>query len=123
MALTAKKSYALGMGPFPSGIYRTEFPYLYRAPKGYTEEEDVYKRQDEGHMMEIRENIKKSVETEFRSYGVRNLMVLSQANAVLILLPAELFSRDLLVTILTNIMKRGSEKYHIAIKAGVGRCV
>lgn len=75
---------------------------------------------DEGHMMEIRENIKKSVETEFRSYGVRNLMVLSQANAVLILLPAELFSRDLLVTILTNIMKRGSEKYHIAIKAGVG---
>lgn len=32
---------------------------------------------DEGHMMEIRENIKKSVETEFRSYGVRNLMVLS----------------------------------------------
>ena len=47
-------------------------------------------------------------------------MVLSQANAVLILLPAELFSRDLLVTILTNIMKRGSEKYHIAIKAGVG---
>ena len=63
---------------------------------------------DEGHMMEIRENIKKSVETEFRSYGVR------------ILLPAELFSRDLLVTILTNIMKRGSEKYHIAIKAGVG---
>lgn len=75
---------------------------------------------DEGHMMEIRENIKKSVETEFRSYGVRNLMVLSQANAVLILLPAELFSRNLLVTILTNIMKRGSEKYHIAIKAGVG---
>lgn len=41
MALTAKKSYALGMGPFPSGIYRAEFPYLYRAPKGYTEEEAI----------------------------------------------------------------------------------
>lgn len=41
MALTAKKSYALGMGPFPSDIYRSEFPYLYRAPKGYTEEEAI----------------------------------------------------------------------------------
>jgi 4-aminobutyrate aminotransferase/(S)-3-amino-2-methylpropionate transaminase len=41
MALTAKKAYARGMGPFPTGIYRAEFPYLYRAPKGYTEEEVI----------------------------------------------------------------------------------
>ena len=41
MALTAKKSYALGMGPFPAGIFRAPYPYLYRAPKGYTEEEAV----------------------------------------------------------------------------------
>ena len=41
MALTAKKSYALGMGPFPSGIYRAEYPDLYRAPKGYSEEEAI----------------------------------------------------------------------------------
>lgn len=41
MALTAKKAYAIGMGPFPSGIYRAEFPYLYRAPKGYSEEEAI----------------------------------------------------------------------------------
>lgn len=41
MALTAKKAYALGMGPFPSGIYRAEFPYLYRAPKGYSKDEAV----------------------------------------------------------------------------------
>ena len=41
MALTAKKAYALDMGPFPSGIYRAEFPYLYRAPKGYNREEAI----------------------------------------------------------------------------------
>ncbi|MCD7825287.1 MAG: aspartate aminotransferase family protein [Clostridiaceae bacterium] len=41
MALTAKKSYALGMGPFPADIYRAEFPYLYRAPKGYTGKEAI----------------------------------------------------------------------------------
>ena len=28
-------------GPFPSGIYRAEYPYLYRAPKGYSEEEAI----------------------------------------------------------------------------------
>ena len=33
MALTAKKVYAVGMGPFPAGIYR--------APKGYTEAEAI----------------------------------------------------------------------------------
>lgn len=41
MALTAKKAYSLGMGPFPSGIYRAEYPYLYRAPKGYSEKEAI----------------------------------------------------------------------------------
>jgi 4-aminobutyrate aminotransferase/(S)-3-amino-2-methylpropionate transaminase len=29
------------MGPLPDGIYRAEFPYLYRAPKGFTEAEAV----------------------------------------------------------------------------------
>ena len=41
MALTAKKVYAVGMGPFPPGIYRAPYPYLYRAPKGYTEAEAI----------------------------------------------------------------------------------
>ena len=41
MALTAKKAYSINMGPFPAGIYRTGYPYLYRAPKGYTQEEAV----------------------------------------------------------------------------------
>ncbi|MDR1042865.1 MAG: aminotransferase class III-fold pyridoxal phosphate-dependent enzyme, partial [Clostridiales Family XIII bacterium] len=31
MTMTSKKAYATGMGPFPDGIYRAEFPYLYRA--------------------------------------------------------------------------------------------
>jgi 4-aminobutyrate aminotransferase/(S)-3-amino-2-methylpropionate transaminase len=34
MTMTAKKAYATGMGPFPDGVYRAEFPYLYRAPGG-----------------------------------------------------------------------------------------
>lgn len=40
-AMTAKKVYSSGFGPFPDGIYRAEFPYLYRGPKGYSEEEAV----------------------------------------------------------------------------------
>jgi 4-aminobutyrate aminotransferase/(S)-3-amino-2-methylpropionate transaminase len=30
--MTAKKAYYNGMGPMPDGVYRAEFPYLYRAP-------------------------------------------------------------------------------------------
>src|SRR5699024_10795977 len=41
MAMTSKKAYAYGMGPMPDGVYRAEFPYLYRAPKGFTEEEAI----------------------------------------------------------------------------------
>lgn len=36
MAMTSKKAYAKGLGPFPEGIYRAEYPYLYRKPKGMT---------------------------------------------------------------------------------------
>ncbi|MBR0149016.1 MAG: aspartate aminotransferase family protein [Lachnospiraceae bacterium] len=41
MALTAKKAYSLGMGPFPAGIYRAEFPNMYHAPKGYSYDEAI----------------------------------------------------------------------------------
>ncbi|MFA5634684.1 MAG: aspartate aminotransferase family protein [Anaerovoracaceae bacterium] len=41
MTMTAKKAYAVGMGPFPDGIYRAEFPYLYRAPGEMTEDEAI----------------------------------------------------------------------------------
>jgi len=41
MTMTAKKAFASGMGPFPDGFYRTEFPYLYRKPKGYTDAEAI----------------------------------------------------------------------------------
>lgn len=42
MTMTAKKAYAVGMGPFPDGVYRAEYPYLYRKPAGMTEEEAIY---------------------------------------------------------------------------------
>ena len=41
MAMTAKKAYAIGMGPFPDGVYRAEFPNLYRKPEGLSEGEAI----------------------------------------------------------------------------------
>jgi 4-aminobutyrate aminotransferase/(S)-3-amino-2-methylpropionate transaminase len=40
-AMTSKKAYYHGLGPLPDGVYRAEFPYLYRAPRGFTEDEAV----------------------------------------------------------------------------------
>ncbi|MDD3173347.1 MAG: aspartate aminotransferase family protein [Herbinix sp.] len=47
--MTSKKAYANGIGPFPDGIYRADFPYLYRGPKGYTEQEMIAYYIDELH--------------------------------------------------------------------------
>ena len=41
MAMTSKKAYAKGLGPFPEGVYRAEYPYLYRKPVGMSEEEAI----------------------------------------------------------------------------------
>ncbi|MDR0852430.1 MAG: aspartate aminotransferase family protein [Clostridiales Family XIII bacterium] len=41
MTMTSKKAYAIGMGPFPDGVYRAEFPYLYRAPGDLSEAEAI----------------------------------------------------------------------------------
>ncbi len=41
MTMTSKKAYSVGLGPFPDGVYRAEFPYLYRKPKGYSDEEAI----------------------------------------------------------------------------------
>lgn len=30
MTMTGNKAYSIGMGPFPEGVYRAEFPYVYR---------------------------------------------------------------------------------------------
>lgn len=41
MSMTAKKAYAKGMGPFPDGVYRAEFPYVYRRPEGMPAEKAI----------------------------------------------------------------------------------
>ncbi len=41
MSMTSKKAYAVGMGPFPDGIYRAQFPYYYRNPEGLPQEAAV----------------------------------------------------------------------------------
>jgi len=39
MAMTAKKAYSEGLGPFPDGICRVPFPYFYRRPEAMNEEQ------------------------------------------------------------------------------------
>jgi len=41
MAMTAKKAFAAGMGPFPDGIYRADFPYMYRCSPGMNDNEAI----------------------------------------------------------------------------------
>lgn len=41
MTMTSKKAYAHGLGPFPDGVYRADFPYLYRKPDGMSSEKAI----------------------------------------------------------------------------------
>ena len=41
MTMTGKKEYCNGMGPYPDGVYRVEFPNIYRRPEGMPEEKAV----------------------------------------------------------------------------------
>ncbi len=41
MAMTSKKAYAIGLGPFPDGIFRAKYPYLYRKPEGMTDAQAI----------------------------------------------------------------------------------
>lgn len=41
MAMTSKKAYAAGQGPLPGGVFRADFPYLYRKPEGMPEEKAI----------------------------------------------------------------------------------
>ncbi|MGN1317561.1 MAG: aspartate aminotransferase family protein [Lachnospirales bacterium] len=41
MTMTSKKAYAKGFGPFPDGVYRAEYPYLYRRPEGMSEDSAI----------------------------------------------------------------------------------
>ena len=41
MAMTSKKAYAAGQGPLPGGVFRAEFPYLYRKPAGMPDDKAI----------------------------------------------------------------------------------
>lgn len=55
MALTSKvRPYKFGFGPFPGGIHRAEFPYIYRRPEGIPEDKamDYYKEKLDAFFLE-----------------------------------------------------------------------
>lgn len=78
------------------------------------------KGMDEGQWMELREYIKKRIKSEFRSYGLERILMMAQSEWIAALIPAELFSNDLLMTILNNMITKIESSYHITVKAGVG---
>lgn len=41
MAMTSKKAYAKDMGPLPNGVFRAQFPYLYRKPEGMPQDKAI----------------------------------------------------------------------------------
>ena len=78
------------------------------------------KEMDEGNLIEIRENVKKQIENEFRLHGLRKIMLHSQMDSVVIMFPSDFFSRDLIVSIFDNIIKKINSGFKINAGVGIG---
>ena len=74
----------------------------------------------EGKFMKIQENIKKDIESEVSAYGLKKLVTLSQSNYIVSLLPLNIFSNEILTSILKKIIKKSEGIYEISIRVGVG---
>lgn len=75
---------------------------------------------DEGAAIELKNNIKKIIQSEIRIYGLRHLIICTQMDNIAILIPADFFSRDLLINILYTIVRRIHAKYNVETIVGVG---
>lgn len=74
----------------------------------------------EGKNINRRKRIKKWFINEFQAYGLKNVMTHSRADAFVIMFPADFFSRDLLVSILSNVMKQIKRCFGITVSVGIG---
>lgn len=67
-----------------------------------------------------RKQMKKWIINVFQAYGLKNMMIHSRADAFVIMFPADFFSRDLLVSILSNVMKQIERCFGLTVSIGVG---
>ena len=75
---------------------------------------------DEGSSIERRNQIKKWILNEFRSYGLQHMMLHSRIDTIIIMFPEAMFSHDLLVSILQHIIQRMEDYYKLNAKVGIG---
>lgn len=75
---------------------------------------------DEGYLIEMRRNIKKLIENEFRLHGLSRMMIHSQMDSIVIMFPSDLFSRDLIISIFKSIIKTIKSSYKINAVVGIG---
>ena len=80
----------------------------------------VLKLNKNNKLQDSYENLQRYIRYEFKSYGLQKMLMLWQIDTGIMLIPSELFSRDLLSNILTRIIDHISSYYGIDAKAGIG---
>jgi sugar diacid utilization regulator len=88
--------------------------------KMYDTQQGAEMSEDSGSTIETRENVKKLIESEFRLHGLKKLLIHLQMDSIALMLPSELFSNDLIISIFGNIIKKTSQSYKIGAKVGIG---
>lgn len=74
----------------------------------------------DGESIERRKRVKKWFSNTFKAYGLKNAMIHSRADAFVIMFPADFFSKDLLVSILSNVMNQIRRWFNMEVNIGIG---
>lgn len=80
----------------------------------------VLKLNKNNKLQDSYENLQRYIRYEFKNYGLQKMLMLWQIDTGIMLIPSELFSRDLLSNILTRIIDHINSYYGIDAKAGIG---
>ena len=80
----------------------------------------VLKLNKNNKLQDSYENLQRYIRYEFKNYGLQKMLMLWQIDTGIMLIPSELFSRDLLSNILTRIIDHISSYYGVDAKAGIG---
>lgn len=98
-----------------SGRYRAAV-VVWNSKNGMSSDENIA----EGESIARRKRVKKWFSNAFKAYGLKNVMIHSRADAFVIMFPADFFSKDLLVSILSSVMTQITRSFNIDVRIGIG---
>lgn len=80
----------------------------------------LFEDRDKRNLVLLNSDISALAENEFISHGLKRMLLLTEINAEFFLIPDDMFSVDLLTSILETIIRKVKKEFKIDMKIGIG---